>query len=60
MGVDADQLAAVRQWARKADEARAARNMAIAAAVGSGLSLRTVADAAGLSHAAVAKIAARI
>lgn len=50
---DAARAAAkVREWTQR-------RDSAIGAAVAAGASLRTVAQATGLSHSAVAKIAAR-
>jgi lambda repressor-like predicted transcriptional regulator len=47
---------AVAAWARKAREATAKRNEAIATMRREGASLREIAAAAGLSHTAVANI----
>lgn len=49
----------VASWARKAREATARRDKAIRAMRAEGASLRAIADAASLSHTAVAKILAR-
>lgn len=49
----------VARWAQKARRAVAARDEAIVAYRATGASLRDVAEAAGLSHTAVAKIVAR-
>lgn len=46
----------VASWARKARQATARRDMAIVAMRAEGASLRTIADAAGLSHAGVLRI----
>lgn len=46
-------------WARKAREATARRDAAIRAARDEGVPLRVLATATGLSHTAIAKIAAR-
>lgn len=52
-------LSAVQMAAQKAREWTERRDKRIRAAVAAGASLRTVGAAAGLSHAAVAKIAKR-
>jgi hypothetical protein len=52
-------LADVARWAQRAREATSRRDEAIRAAREAGVPLRRVAEAAGLSHTAVAKIAAR-
>lgn len=54
-GLSAD----VRRWARKAAEATVRRDEAIHAMRAEGASLRAIADAAELSHTAIAKILAR-
>lgn len=46
-------------WARKAREATAQRDVAIKAMRDEGASLRAIAEAASLSHTAVAKILAK-
>jgi len=54
-----DPLVTVERKSAAARDALAVRDEAIRSAVAAGLSLRVVAEAAGLSHAGVAKIAAR-
>jgi hypothetical protein len=54
-----DPLAAVAHWAAQAAVATDSRNEAIRSAHAAGLSLRAIAGAASLSHAAVAKIVHR-
>lgn len=49
----------VASWARKAREATLRRDEAIRAMRGEGATLRAIADAAGLTHTAVAKILSR-
>lgn len=49
----------VASWARKAREATLHRDEAIVAMRAEGATLRAVADAAGLTHTAVAKILSR-
>lgn len=49
-------LEAVRYWSEEQTAAKSARDDAIRAAVAGGASLRVVAEHAGLSHSAVAKI----
>jgi hypothetical protein len=49
----------VATWARKARESTIKRDQAIRALRADGVALRTIAEAAGLTHTAVAKIAAR-
>lgn len=51
--------AEVRRWATKAREATQRRDEAIRQASAEGASLRTIAEAAGLSHTAIAKILAK-
>jgi hypothetical protein len=46
-------------WARKAREATARRDEAIRAMRDTGVPLRAIGDAAGLSHSAIAKILTR-
>jgi hypothetical protein len=53
-------LEAVHSTATKAREWTAKRDAAISDARAAGHSLRAIADAAGLSHTAVAKIASRV
>lgn len=49
----------VTNWANKAREATVQRDQAIERMRAEGASLRTIAEAAGLTHTAVAKILAR-
>lgn len=51
--------AKVQSWAWKAQRATAERDAAIRAMRDEGASLRTIAEAAGLTHTAIAKILAR-
>jgi hypothetical protein len=53
----AGQLALVKRNSQRAREATRVRDLTIATARDAGLSLRVIAQAAGLSHTAVAKIA---
>jgi transposase-like protein len=46
----------VSSWAKKAREARVQRDQAIRRMSREGASLRTIAEAAGITHSAVAKI----
>lgn len=53
------QLERVKSWSEKAAACTASRDLAICEAVTQGHSLRTVAHAANLSHAAIARIVKR-
>ncbi len=54
-----DPMERVRWWSDEASASKTARDEAVRAAVSAGHSLRAVAEAAGLSHAAIARIVKR-